>query len=142
MGKGGYLGGGTIIGPQTPEWFGHGHDAVEEHETATEPSANPQKPTLAQLRAQVVKSRRPGPLTRNQRRKQAALRRQIREAKNAGEAKPMKRDLTTREAAEITTLRQVLKLSQQAHDKAKMQLKADREALNTRLAKLGLPLED
>jgi hypothetical protein len=28
MGKGGYAGGGTIIGPHTPQWFGHGGDAM------------------------------------------------------------------------------------------------------------------
>jgi hypothetical protein len=129
LGKGGYLGGGTIIGPHTPEWFGRG-SGHEEEELATAPE--PAKPRPV----------RTGKMTRCMQRAAAKARKRAKLDKILKEATALKRDLTTKEAAEITTLRQVLKLSQQAHDKARIQLKADRDALNKRLAELGLPLED
>ncbi|WP_094475279.1 hypothetical protein [Sandarakinorhabdus cyanobacteriorum] len=142
MGKGDYLGGGTIIGPHTPDWFGHGNDDGMEDEAPAQPVERPKPLTQAEMHALVVKPDHKGPLTRNQRRKLSQLRKRNRALKQPAEEKPLKRDLTTKEAAELTTLRQVVKLSQQAHDKAKLQLKADRQALNKRLAELGQPLED
>jgi hypothetical protein len=129
LGKGGYLGGGTIIGQHTPEWFGHGSGVVEE-ETDLTPEAQPPPPV------------RTGPRTRCQQRAAAKARKRAKLEKIRKVAAAVKRDLTLAEAGEIAKLRQLVQFSKQAHDKAKMQLKADREALNRRLAELGLPLEE
>lgn len=118
MGKGGYIGGGTIIGPHTPEWFGHGSGEADNADPKAPKRFVPEKFRKAEALWRDAFEPPPGP------------------------AAAAKRELTTREAAEITNLRQLLKLSQQAHDKARLQLAADREALNKRLAELGLPPED
>lgn len=122
MGKGGYLGGGTIIGPHTPDWFGHG-DAAK---GSAQADSQQQKPFVP------AKFQKAEALWQQEFEKPAAV----------APAPARRRELSTREAAGLSNLRIAVKASRQQLAAAEARLKADLEALNNRLAELGQPLED
>ena len=132
MGKGGYIGGGTIIGPHTPEWFGQGDEEPEK-----EPEPKP-KPKLK------AKFERPsGPLTRNQRRKLAQARREAKEARKQSRptvAKP-KRELSAVDERRIAKLRLHIKGLEQLRDSYQKQIDSALTELNGVLKEYGLPLD-
>ena len=113
MGKGGYLGGGTIIGPGTPDWFSHNDEIPVEFAKAAPAVERPQ-----------------GPLTRDQRRKLAQARREARAAKSVQPMKPQQRAPLTEGAQrridtlkiDIKGLEQQLASCQQALDRSRQEL--------------------
>jgi hypothetical protein len=120
VGKGHYRGGGTIIGPHTPEWFGHGDDAAQQPEGKARQTFVPDKFRKAEtLWQEAFEPPAPAPVAATKR-----------------------RELSTREAAEISNLRIAVKGSKQQLAAATARLKADLEALNNRLAELGQPQEE
>ncbi len=119
MGKGGFLGGGTIIGPHTPQWFGHDDDTEQQAGNNAQKPFVPEKFRNAEvLWQQAFEPPPPSPAVVGRR-----------------------RELSTREAAEISNLRIALKGSKQQLAAATARYTADLEALNSRLADLGLPTE-
>lgn len=134
MGKGGYIGGGTIIGPHTPEWFGQGDDPEpEEQQPDIEPDGQPQP-----------KIERPkGKLTRNQRRKIAKARNAAKEArKKARQPQPVvKKPLTTAAEQRIAKLRIHIRGLEQQIASCERALQSSRAELDGVMKEYGLPLD-
>ena len=133
MGKGGYIGGGTIIGPHTPEWFGQGDDPErEEQEAAIEPDGQPQP--------KIDKPK--GKLTRNQRRKIAKARNAAKEARKARQPRPVaKKPLTTAAEHRIAKLRILIRGLEQQIASCQQALQSSQAELNGVLKEYGLPLD-
>lgn len=134
MGKGGYIGGGTIIGPQTPEWFGQGDDPEpEEQEAAIEPDGQPQP--------KIDKPK--GKLTRNQRRKIAKARNAAMEArKKATQPQQVARKTLTKAAEQrIAKLRIHIRGLEQQIASCEQALQSSRAELEGVLKEYGLPLD-
>ena len=132
MGKGGYIGGGTIIGPHTPEWFGQGDDPEpEDQEAAFEPDGQPQP--------KIDKPK--GKLTRNQRRKIAKARSAAKEArKNARRPQPAaNKPLTTAAEQRIAKLRIHIRGLEQQVASCEQALQSSRCELDGVLKEYGLP---
>lgn len=127
MGKGGYLGGGTIIGPGTPEWFGR--DDGNEPVDATPPS-------------KTVRNGLPiGKTTRHQRRKAAR-------ARAAGDltagklVRVQQVSLSRADEARIATLRRDLKIHTAEVKAATARQEATKDELRLLLTRNALPLDE
>lgn len=134
MGKGDYRGGGTIIGPHTPDWFGQGDDPEpEEQEAAVEPDGQ----------AQPKIERPKGKLTRNQRRKIAEARKTAKEArKKAHQPQPVaKKPLTAAAEQRIAKLRIDIRGLEQQIASWQQALQSSRVELDGVLKEYGLPLD-
>lgn len=130
MGKGGYIGGGTIIGPHTPEWFGNGDEEEPKPAPKTQPSA-PSSPSFPEPGS--------GKTTRNQRRKRAkAKQRSV--PPQPVIAKP-KRELSAADERRIAKLRLHIKGLEQLRDSYQKQIDSALAELNGVLKEYGLPLE-
>jgi hypothetical protein len=134
MGKGGYIGGGTIIGPHTPEWFGNGGPE--------EPGLEPQTQSTAPA-SPVSPSPGNGKTSRNQRRKRAKVMREAQQQPHPPKpiiARP-KRELSASAEQRIAKLR--LHISGLEREIASCQQALDRslDELNGVLKEYGLPLE-
>jgi hypothetical protein len=134
MGKGGYIGGGTIIGPHTPDWFGNGGDE--------EPEPKPQTQATAPARPSFPPSGS-GKTTRHQRRKRA-------KAKQEAKRRPVppppmiaqpKRELSAADERRIAKLRLHIKGLEQLRDSYQKQIDSALAELNGVLKEYGLPLE-
>lgn len=134
MGKGGYIGGGTIIGPRTPEWFGQG---VEDPVDLDKDHAKKQEKAEAQIK------RPPGKLTRNQRRKLARDR--FKAKQNRKPEKPQKaverKPLTASAEARIAKLRLHIKGLEQQIASCEQTLQSSRAELDGVMKEYGLPLD-
>lgn len=134
MGKGGYIGGGTIIGPHTPEWFGNGGP----EEPRLEPQTQPTAPT-----SPVFPPPGNGKTSRNQRRKRAMVMREARQQPHPPKpmlAKP-KRELSAADERRIAKLRLHIKGLEQLRDGYQKQINSSLAELNGMLKEYGLPLE-
>ncbi len=134
MGKGGYIGGGTIIGPHTPDWFGQRDEPEpEEQEAAIEPDGQPQP--------KIDKPK--GKLTRNQRRKIAKARNAAKEARTKARRPPpvAKKTLTTAAEQRIAKLRIHIRGLEKQIASCEQALRSSRIELDGVLKEYGLPLD-
>jgi hypothetical protein len=135
MGKGGYIGGGTIIGPHTPDWFGNGGDEVPEPEPQAEPTAPP-TPSYPAPGS--------GKTNRHQRRKRAKAMQEARQHPSPPPpmmvAKP-KRELSASADQRIAKLRVHISGLELGIASCQQALDRSRDDLNGVLKEYGLPLQ-
>ena len=127
MAKGGYLGGGTIIGPRTPDWFGQG-------EPGNSPDSGP--PAKTERNGTPIGEKR----SRNQRRKDA----RARADGNATAGRIVRLEpppLTTVDENRIAKLKIAIIGGQTQLVRVRDQLDRDRRELREVLAKYGIPLD-
>lgn len=135
MGKGGYIGGGTIIGPHTPDWFGNGSDEEAEPEAEAQP-ATPAPPSFPS----------PGSCktNRHQRRKRAKAKQDARQRPPPSPppmiAKP-KRELSASAEQRIAKLRLHISGLEREIASCQQALDRSRDELNSVLKEYGLPLQ-
>ncbi len=133
MGKGGYIGGGTIIGPHTPDWFGNGGDE--------EPEPEPQPPKAASAPPSFPLPGS-GKTNRHQRRKRAKAKQDARQRPPPPPmiAKP-KRELSASAEQRIAKLRLHISGLEREIASCQQALDRSRDELNGVLKEYGLPLQ-
>lgn len=134
MGKGGYIGGGTIIGPHTPDWFGNGDDEEPQPEAKAQPVA-PAPPSFPPPGS--------GKTSRHQRRKRAKARQEAKQRSLPPQpliARP-KRELSAADERRIAKLRLHIRGLEQLRDSYQKQIDSSLAELNGVLKEYGLPLE-
>lgn len=134
MGKGGYIGGSTIIGPQTPEWFGFGSDDEAAVDTAGHVDSSPTADGADQPRRKT---------TRNQRRKRKKRRDAERAARDQRqrELRAKREPLPADDDHQISNLRIALKGAERDATEAANRHERHRHELIELLTKRGLPLD-